>query len=94
MLTKSGQAGAVPASLNYDASSRTLTLDPNTDLATSATYGVTVMGGIDGVAGEDGTPLAANVNWSFTTSSIPNVGPPSIEVSASVQKVGTSVQTT
>ncbi len=64
----------VPASVSYDASSLSATLDPTGDLADSTTYSVRVQGGTGGVADRAGNTLAADRTWSFTTANPP--GPP------------------
>ena len=64
----------VPASVSYDASSLSATLDPTGDLADSTTYTVRVQGGTGGVADRAGNTLAADRTWSFATASPP--GPP------------------
>jgi methionine-rich copper-binding protein CopC len=53
----------VPATMTYDAPSRTATLTPNAALAQSTTYTATVSGAKD-IAGN---PMSAPVSWSFTT---------------------------
>jgi Domain of unknown function (DUF4082)/Bacterial Ig-like domain/Purple acid Phosphatase, N-terminal domain len=53
----------VPATVTYDGPSRTATLDPTANLATSTTYTASVTGATDLA----GNPLAAPVSWSFTT---------------------------
>ncbi len=59
----------VAATVNYDASSRTATLTPNSSLGNSVSYTVTLRGGnteprIKDVAGN---ALANSITWSFTT---------------------------
>ena len=52
----------VPATTTYDAATRTVTLDPNANLATNTSYTATVSGARD-TAGNQMAP----VSWSFTT---------------------------
>ena len=56
-----------PATVSYNAATRTATLDPTGPLADSATYTATVKGGAAGVKDVAGNPLAADFTWSFTT---------------------------
>ena len=64
-LTRAGTA--VPATVAYDAASRTATLTPNAALAVSTTYTATVKGGSTGVKDTAGNALAADRVWTFTT---------------------------
>jgi hypothetical protein len=59
----------VPATVTYDATSSTATLDPSGGLNYGATYTATVRGGTTGSRVRDiaGNYLAANRTWSFTT---------------------------
>jgi len=56
---------AVPASVSYDATSRTVTLTPGAPLALSTTYTATVSG-----AADPSGNVMAPVSWSFTTASM------------------------
>jgi hypothetical protein len=56
----------VPATVSYDATSKTATLTPSSTLAVSTTYAARIE---TTVKASDGTPLAAPYTWSFTTSS-------------------------
>ncbi len=59
----------VPSTVSYNPSTLTATLTPNSSLALSTVYTVTVKGGTTAPQVKDlaGNPLAANVVWSFTT---------------------------
>jgi hypothetical protein len=59
----------VPASVSYDAASRTARLQPSNPLATGATYRATILGGSTQPRVQDlaGNALATNFTWSFTT---------------------------
>ena len=59
----------VPASVQYDAPSSTVTLHPTSALAYSTSYTATVKGGAAGVKDLAGNALGADVSWSFTTAS-------------------------
>ena len=63
--------GLVAASVNYDATSRTATLTPNSALVPSATYTAQVIGGAGGATDSAGNPLSTDVVWSFTTAAPP-----------------------
>ena len=56
----------VPATVSYDATSKTATLTPSSALAVSTTYAARIE---TTVKASDGTPMAAAYTWSFTTSS-------------------------
>ncbi len=61
----------VPATVSYDAATRTATLTPTTNLTASTTYTATVKGGSSGVKDLSGNSLAADITWSFTTGAAP-----------------------
>jgi hypothetical protein len=60
-------AVAVPATVAYDAQTRTGTLQPLNALSNSTVYTVVVRGGPNGVKDAAGTPLANDFTASFTT---------------------------
>jgi hypothetical protein len=62
---------AVPATVSYDAQTRTARLSPQTALAGSTRYTARLKGGAGGVTDAAGNALAADKVWSFTTA-----GPP------------------
>jgi methionine-rich copper-binding protein CopC len=59
----------VPGVVSYNSTTRTVTLNPNVDLAGGATYSVTVSGAAD--AGDN---VMAPVTWSFTTQAAATAG--------------------
>ena len=63
----------VPATVTYNAGTRTAVLDPSSALEYSTTYTATVKGGAGGVTdvADPANPLAADVTWSFTTAAPP-----------------------
>ena len=62
------QAGAaVPASVGWDAGTRTATLATTAGLLAQTTYTATVSGGVNGVRDRAGNSLASDDIWSFTT---------------------------
>src|SRR5215211_5631609 len=62
---------SVPASVGYNATTNTATLDPTADLDYNSTYTATVVGGASGVKDLAGNALAANKSWNFTTAAPP-----------------------
>jgi hypothetical protein len=62
MVLRDASNNPVPASVTYDALSKTVILDPAAELARGVTYSVTLSGAED-LAGNAMTP----VSWSFTT---------------------------
>jgi len=57
----------VPASVNYNAATRTVTLTVDGLLTNSATYTASVKGGASGVKDDSGNPMTVDFSWSFTT---------------------------
>jgi Concanavalin A-like lectin/glucanases superfamily/Bacterial Ig-like domain/Bacterial Ig domain len=66
-----GAGNAVPASVSYNAATRTASLDPSTALSFATTYTATIEGGAADPRVKDvaGNALAADQTWSFTTQS-------------------------
>ncbi len=62
----------VPATVTYNATTKTATLTPQAVLTFGATYTVTVKGGTGGVKDTFGNPLAADYSWSFTVEGSPS----------------------
>ncbi|MDQ0632516.1 subtilisin family serine protease [Arthrobacter pascens] len=66
-------AGAViPATVSYNATTRTATLDPASDLAADGTYTATLTGGATAIRDSAGTPLSTS-SWSFVSGPAPVV---------------------
>ena len=69
----------VPATVSYNAATRTATLNPTSSLANATTYSALVKSGTNGVKDVAGNPLATDRTWSFTTVGTPlpppNEGP-------------------
>jgi subtilisin family serine protease len=63
---------AIPATVSYNASTRTATLDPAANLATDGTFTATLVGGSTAIRDAAGTPLAS-ASWTFTTGPAPTV---------------------
>jgi hypothetical protein len=67
-----GPSGAtIPASVSYDAATRTATLDPTSRLDPATTYDAVVRGGAGGIRDAGGNPLAQDYAWSFSTFTCP-----------------------
>ncbi len=62
----------VPAVVTYDATTRTATLNPSSDLAPDTRYTATLTGGTAAVRDRAGNPLTTT-SWSFTTGPRPTV---------------------
>ncbi|RDV12463.1 serine protease [Arthrobacter sp. RT-1] len=71
-VLKNAAGTTVPASVTYNATTRTATLDPSANLAADATYTATLVGGSSAIRGTTGTPLAS-VSWTFLTGPAPVV---------------------
>ncbi|HSU45996.1 MAG TPA: S8 family serine peptidase [Arthrobacter sp.] len=66
-------AGAtIAASVTYNATTMTATLDPAASLAPDASYTASLVGGASAIRDAAGTPLAS-ISWTFTTGPAPTV---------------------
>jgi hypothetical protein len=68
MTLRAGAGPIVAATIDYDDATRTATLTPAAALDPNTAYTARIT---TGVRGADGTPLAADVEWSFTTLDCP-----------------------
>jgi glucose/arabinose dehydrogenase len=66
-LVPQGGSTPVAATVSYVGSTNTAVLTPSSALQPSQTYIATIKGGSNGVKSRDGTALAADKTWSFTT---------------------------
>ena len=66
-LVPQGSSTPAGATVTYDAATRTVTLDPSATLAAGTTYTATIKGGSGGATDVAGSPLPADVVWTFTT---------------------------
>lgn len=57
----------VSASVTYDDATKTITINPSAALSANSSYTASLKGGVGGIANLDGTALAADYQWSFTT---------------------------
>jgi hypothetical protein len=89
-LKKQGSSTAIPATVSYSGTSKTATLNPESNLEAGATYTATVKGGRRGVKASDGgrlggtrdsTATFANrkVTWSFTVANAIEATPSSLD---------------
>jgi Bacterial Ig-like domain len=74
-LTKKDSTTPVPATITYDNTTKTATLDPDADLKAATTYTVTIKGGANGVMDAAGNALTADKVWSFTTAAPADITP-------------------
>src|SRR5207244_1174598 len=65
LLNAAGQV--VAATVSYNATTMTATLQPGAALASGTTYTAKVVGGSSGVKDPAGNALATTVSWTFTT---------------------------
>src|SRR5438094_100516 len=88
----------VAATVTYDGTTFTATLQPTSQLTASTAYKATVTGGATGVKDQSGNALAANFAWSFTTGGVGSSPPTVTSVSppngATIVSVGTKVTAT
>ncbi|HEY0069958.1 MAG TPA: NPCBM/NEW2 domain-containing protein [Chloroflexia bacterium] len=70
-LFKQGASEPLTVTLSYSQATRTLNIDPASDLELSSNYTATVKGGPGGVKDTDGFTMPGDKSWSFTTNSRP-----------------------
>ncbi|MDQ5863238.1 MAG: S8 family serine peptidase, partial [Actinomycetota bacterium] len=63
---------SIPATVSYNATTKTATLDPSSNLAADVTFTATLVGGATAIRDTAGTPLAST-SWTFTTGPAPTV---------------------
>lgn len=71
-VLKNAAGTVAPATVSYNATTHTATLDPSTNLAADAAYTATLIGGATAIRDAYGTALATT-NWTFTTGPVPTV---------------------
>ncbi|WP_395399172.1 Ig-like domain-containing protein [Arthrobacter sp. UC242_113] len=71
-LLKNTAGTLVPATVTYNSTTRTATLDPTASLANDAKYTVTLTGEAAAIRDAAGTPLATT-SWTFTTGPAPAI---------------------
>jgi len=71
-VLKNAAGATVAATVTYNSTTRTATLDPAANLAADATYTATLVGGTSAIRDAAGTPLATT-SWTFTTGPAPTV---------------------
>ncbi|UZX04557.1 S8 family serine peptidase [Arthrobacter sp. CDRTa11] len=62
----------IPATVSYNATTRTATLDPTSSLAVDGTFTATLVGGTAAIRDAAGTPLATT-SWTFVTGPAPTL---------------------
>jgi len=90
---RDSSAVVIPATLSYNAGTRTTTLATTAGLLAHTTYTATIGGGAGGVIDLAGNALASDVVWSFTTGAAtppPDDGPggPILVISSSSNPFG------
>jgi hypothetical protein len=71
-VLKNAAGSTVPATVTYNATTRTATLDPAGVLTADTRYTATLVGGASAIRDSAGTPLASS-SWSFLTGPAPVV---------------------
>jgi subtilisin family serine protease len=71
-VLKNAAGSTIQATVTYNATTRTATLDPAASLAADTRYTATLLGGTTAIRDSAGTPLAST-SWSFTTGPAPVV---------------------
>jgi subtilisin family serine protease len=71
-LLKNAAGSVVPAEVIYNATTRTATLDPTSNLVSDTKYTATLIGGTAAIRDAAGTPLTST-SWTFTTGPAPVV---------------------
>lgn len=81
-LVPAGGSETVPATVHYDATSRTATLRLDSELTLNTEYHATLVGGASGVHDTAGTALPSDRTWAFTTEAT-DTSPPDTSISDS-----------
>jgi hypothetical protein len=71
-VLKNAAGTVIPATVSYNATTRTATLDPASNLAADGTFTATLVGGAAAIRDSSGTPLATT-SWTFLTGPAPTV---------------------
>ncbi|WP_235564527.1 S8 family serine peptidase [Arthrobacter sp. Soil762] len=71
-MLRNAAGTAIPATVSYNATTKTATLDPSANLAADVTFTATLVGGATAIRDTAGTPLAST-SWTFTTGPAPTV---------------------
>jgi hypothetical protein len=71
-VLKNAAGTVVPATVSYNATTRTATLDPASNLAADGGFTATLVGGATAIRDSAGTPLATT-SWTFVTGPAPTV---------------------
>ena len=71
-VLKSAAGAVVPAAVTFNATTRTATLDPASNLAADSAFTATLVGGTSAIRDAAGTPLATT-SWTFVTGPAPVV---------------------
>jgi hypothetical protein len=71
-VLKNAAGSSVPATVTYNATTRTATLDPSASLAADTVYTASLVGGSAAIRDAAGTPLASS-SWTFLTGPAPVV---------------------
>ena len=66
-VTPEGRTTALPATVSYNSATRTVTIDPLSNLTGSTLHTALIKGGATGVKDVAGNPLALDRVWNFTT---------------------------
>ena len=82
-VTLAPQGGSpLAAAVTYDGETRTVTIDPTSDLDEGRVYTATIKGGASGVKDVAGNALAADRVWTFTTAATADTTPPTVTATA------------
>lgn len=71
-ILKNAAGSVIPATITYNATTMTATLDPVSNLAADSKFTATLVGGTTAIRDAAGTPLATT-SWTFTTGPAPTV---------------------
>ena len=71
-ILKNSAGSVIPATITYNATTKTAALDPAANLAADSKFTATLVGGTTAIRDAAGTPLAST-SWTFTTGPAPTV---------------------
>ncbi|MGN6440556.1 MAG: S8 family serine peptidase [Arthrobacter sp.] len=92
-VLRNAAGASIAATVSYNDTTRTATLDPAANLAADTTYTATLVGGASAIRDAAGTPLTT-ISWTFTTGPAPTVTSYSPGSNASLVRRSSNVSAT
>ena len=92
-ILRNAAGDTIPATVSYNATTRTATLDPAASLAVDGTFTATLVGGSTAIRDAAGTPLAST-SWTFVTGPAPTVTGTTPRSNATLVRRGNDISAT